>query len=352
MTHVVAAEDCVEFRMLQIACGVRTADDWFEQFLAPEGIAVDDYVRSLHAAGKPWRVTLAPGRHDLLEAVGDAEALVVERQKVDEELLAAAPRLRRVVVYGSDPQFVDATACAQRGISMTCVPRRTTENVADHVVLLTLALSRRLLDGALVTSGRTDAAPASTEHGGHPPTLFNWAGVGGIDALAGRRFGVLGAGETGSEVLRRARAFGMEVAYSGRRRAPRLEEELGAMHLPLEELPAWADVVSLHLPYAPELRGVVDADFLAALGPEGILINTSRGLLVDTAALVVALRSGTIRGAGLDVFDREPLPEGHPLLEAPNVILTPHVAAGTRWHLVTDVVRTIEAVAAGLEMTT
>ncbi len=349
MTHVVAAEDCVEFRMLQIACGVRTADEWFERFLAPERIAVADYVRPLTAAGRPWRVTLAPTREQLLQAVSDADALIVERQRVDAELIAAAPRLRRVVVYGSDPQFVDGEACARRGISVTCVRRRTTANVADHVLLLTLALSRRLLDGALVTEGTSAAAPASTEHGGHPPTLFNWVGAGDIDALEGRRFGVLGAGETGSEVLRRAHAFGMEVAYAGRRRVPRLEEQLGARHLSLEDLPLWADVVSLHLPYAPELRHVVDSPFLAALGPRGILINTSRGLLVDTAALVQALHAGTIRAAGLDVFDREPLPEGHPLLDAPNVILTPHVGAGTRWHLVTDVVNTIQAVAEGLE---
>lgn len=346
MINVLAAEDCVEFRMLQLACGSRPVDEWFRDFLSPEGIDPESYVAALIHPASDWTVALAPTRASLLEQAPSATVLVVERQTVDKELLDAARELRSVVVYGSNVDFVDAEECRRRGVSVAQVLRRTTANVADHVLLLTLALSRRLLDGARVVPGNSAPGgfPTSTEHGGHPQTVFNWVGVSGIDALSEKRFGVVGSGETGTAVIRRAHAFGMRIGYCSRRRSPMLEGLYDAEHFGLHDLAEWADVASLHLPYSPELRELIDERFLSLLGPSGTLVNTSRGLLVKTEALVDALRSGGLGAAGLDVFDSEPIRDGHPLLDTPRTILTPHVAAGTRWTLITDVNRTIEAI--------
>ena len=348
--RLVAAEDCVEFRMLQIACSEGAIDPWFDDFLRPEAITADAFEARLRSAYRPWEIVLAPTRERMLHEVAEATALVVERQRVDREILDAADHLRTVVVYGSDTSLIDKQACAERGITVGSVSRHISSNVADHTLAMLLALTRRLLAGGRVEDHELiGAVPASTEEGGHPPTLFNWPGVTGLDALKDRRFAVLGAGEIGQRVLRRAAAFEMEVGYVARRPVPHLESSLRAKRLTLDELPDWADIVSLHVPYSPALRHVIDADALRRLGPRGIVLNVSRGLLIDTDALVDALRRGDVAGAGLDVFPQEPIPRAHPLLDTPNVVLTPHIAGGSRWHLVTDVIATIHAVDAGLQ---
>jgi glyoxylate reductase len=149
-------------------------------------------------------------------------------------------------------------------------------------------------------------------------------------SLQGKVLGVIGLGKIGQATAHRARAFGMEIAYSGRRRvAPEVEAELsGARHLPLEELLATADVVSIHCPLSEATRHLIDADALKLMRPEAYLVNTARGPIVDEAALVDALRDGAIRGAGLDVFEEEP--KVHPgLLELDNVVLIPHLGSAT-----------------------
>lgn len=347
--RLVAAEDSVEFRMLQIACGQGPIDSWFHDFLRPEAISADAFQTRLRAAYRPWEIVLAPTRKSVIQEVKGATALVVERQRVDHEILDAAECLRTVIVYGSDTSLIDKRACAERGITVGSVSRRTSSNVADHTMAMLLALTRQLLDrGRVDANNLLGAVPASTEEGGHPPTLFNWQGVTGLDALEGRRFGVLGAGEIGQRVLKRAAAFEMEVGYVARRPVPHLESSIGAKRLTLNQLPDWAEILSLHVPYSPALRHVIGADALRRLGPRGIVLNVSRGLLIDTDALVSALRRGCVAGAGLDVFPQEPIPRGHPLLLTPNVVLTPHIAGGSRWNLVADVISTIHAVDAGL----
>jgi glyoxylate reductase len=144
-----------------------------------------------------------------------------------------------------------------------------------------------------------------------------------------KRLGIVGLGQIGTAVARRGRAFGMDVAYAGRRRAaPGLEDELDAVFLPLDELFSRCDVVSLHCPLTPETRHLADARRLALMKPSAFLVNTTRGPVVDEAALVEALRRGAIAGAGLDVFEREP--EVHPgLLELENAVLLPHLGSST-----------------------
>ena len=147
--------------------------------------------------------------------------------------------------------------------------------------------------------------------------------------IQGKTLGIVGLGKIGLATARRARAFGMEIAYAGRRRAPAdVETELAARFLPLDELLAQADVVSLHCPLSAETRHLIDAEALGRMKPSAFLVNTTRGPVVDEAALADALRSGTIAGAGLDVFEREP--EVHEaLLDLENVVLIPHLGSAT-----------------------
>ncbi len=148
--------------------------------------------------------------------------------------------------------------------------------------------------------------------------------------IQGKTLGIVGLGQIGTAVARRARAFGMSIVYTGRRRADTdVERELDARYLTLEELLRESDVVSLHCPLTPQTRHLIDADALATMKPTAYLINTTRGAVVDEAALADALANGVIAGAGLDVFEKEP--EVHPtLLELDNVALTPHLGSATR----------------------
>jgi glyoxylate reductase len=144
-----------------------------------------------------------------------------------------------------------------------------------------------------------------------------------------KTLGIVGLGKIGQATARRARAFGMEIAYAGRRRAAAdVEAELGARFVALDELLATADVVSLHCPLSAETRHLVDAEALGRMKPSAFLVNTTRGPVVDEAALAEALRAGTIAGAGLDVFEREPEVNAG-LLELENVVLIPHLGSAT-----------------------
>jgi phosphoglycerate dehydrogenase-like enzyme len=312
---------------------------WLKSWLAPESIDPDAYLDGLAELGAGWRTSAPADRDELMAAVARADALMVEREVVDDELLARAPdSLRTIVCLGTIAGNIDLEVCARRGIEVRTVRRPTTSAVAEHVLMLLLVVARGFLGEGQVRADDPTPMPAASqvEAGGHAATVFNWKGAPPPLVLAGRRLGVLGAGETARAVMRLARCFGMEVVYWSRTRHPAVEAELGVNWIELDVLPRWADAVSVHLAYAPELRHVVDAGFLSALGPEGILVNAARGGLVDADALEAALRSGAIRGAGLDVFPEEPsVPPG--LLGHPNVALTPHVAAGSRWVIAEDV---------------
>jgi lactate dehydrogenase-like 2-hydroxyacid dehydrogenase len=339
--RVVIAEDCNEFRLLQVAGGEGSLGDWLDGYLAPEGIAVADYRDRLLALGNGWSFDAPADRAELLASVADAEVVLTEREPIDAELIAAAPRLRRIVKFGTDLRNVDRDAAAAGGAEVIAVPRMTTSHVADHVLMLALVLLRGFTGDARLRHG--DAAPppaapgVAVEAGAHPPTVFNWSGVHGLRALRGRRLAIVGVGETGRAVIQRALAFDVEVGYWSRNRDPELESATGARFLEREALPEWADVVSLHVPYAPALKHFVDADFLRALGPDGVLVNCARGLLADLDAVVEAVRGGTIAAAALDVFPQEPYAPSAQLDALPNLVMTPHLAAADRWAILEDV---------------
>jgi glyoxylate reductase len=255
---------------------------------------------------------------ELHGAVAGADAVItLLHDRVDAALLdAAGPQLRCVCNVAVGYDNVDVAACSSRGVLVTNTPGVLTDATADLTMGLILAVTRRLGEGERLLRARE-------------PWRWHMFFMLGA-SLQGKTLGIVGLGGIGAATARRARAFGMQIVYSGRQRAPaELESELGgAKHLDLDELLATADVVSLHLPLTPETRHLIDARRLAAMKSSSYLVNTARGPIVDEAALAEALKTGTIRAAALDVFENEP--EVHPgLLELDNVVLVPHLGSAT-----------------------
>lgn len=256
-------------------------------------------------------------REDLLELVAGAGAVLsLLHDRVDDELLeAAGPELRCVANVAVGYDNIDLEAAVRRGVTVTNTPGVLDDATADLTLGLILAATRRLAEGdRLVRSGRE----------------WSWGmhfmlGSG----LQGKRLGIVGLGGIGRKVAERARAFGMEIAYHSRRPAPaEVEAALGARRLPLEELLATSDVVSLHTPLTEETRHLVGAAELATMKPSAVLVNAARGPVVDERALAAALADGTIAAAGLDVYEREPRVEPA-LLSLDNVVLVPHLGSAT-----------------------
>jgi glyoxylate reductase len=256
-------------------------------------------------------------REQLLAFVAGADAvLTLLHDRVDAEFLAAAgPQLRCVANVAVGYDNVDLEAAARAGVAVANTPGVLDEATADLALALILAAARRLGEGErLLRSGE--------------PWAWSMSFLLGSD-LRDKRLGIVGLGAIGSRVARRARAFGMRIAYNGRRPAdPALVAELQAERLELADLLASSDVVSLHCPLTSETRHLIAAPQLAGMKPGAVLVNTARGPVVDEAALVDALRAGPLAAAALDVYEHEPAL--HPgLLGLDNVTLTPHLGSAT-----------------------
>jgi glyoxylate reductase len=247
-----------------------------------------------------------PERDELLRRVAGCDGLMLMlTDRVDDELLdAAGPQLRIVANYAVGYDNVDVPACTRRGVLVSNTPDVLTETVAELTIALILALLRRSAEGdRLIRRG---------ERWIWAPNLMLGRG------LASLSLGLVGYGRIGKAVARLAEAHGMRVVYTTR-----------SGGWPLDELLAIADVVSLHLPLNDETQHLIDERALGLMKPTAVLVNTSRGPIVDEAALVEALAAGRIAGAALDVFEREP--EVHPcLLGLENVVLVPHLGSATR----------------------
>ncbi|HEX2446195.1 MAG TPA: phosphoglycerate dehydrogenase [Vicinamibacterales bacterium] len=265
-------------------------------------------------AEKGWTVDARPGRTaDALAAdLSGAEALIVRsRTKVDAPLLAAADRLRVVARAGTGVDNVDLDAASSRGIVVMNAPGANSISVAEHAIALMLAAARGI-----------PRADASMKEG-------RWAKKGLVGAeLRGKSLGIVGLGRIGQAVASRARVFGMSVLAHDPYIAEPVAQDLGVELLPLEELCARADYISLHLPSTAATRHLFDANRLARCKPGVTIVNTSRGDLIDEAALADAIERGHIGGAGLDVFEIEPPADGR-LTRLPQVVATPHIAAST-----------------------
>ncbi|MGD0127798.1 MAG: D-glycerate dehydrogenase [Terriglobia bacterium] len=251
----------------------------------------------------------------LAESCREIEGLMATGVRVSEDVIAQATRLRVVANVGVGYDNIDVTACTRRRIPVTNTPDVLTETTADLAFALLMAAPRRLVEcDRYVREGQWQ----------HPKWELLW----GAD-IHGKTLGVYGLGRIGKAVARRARGFSMRVLYHDIvSAAPALEQELGAHFVDRETLLGEADFLTLHVPLTPETHHLIGARELAMLKPTAFLINAARGKCVDEAALVEALESKRLAGAGLDVFENEP--QVHPaLLSMPNVVLAPHVGSGT-----------------------
>ena len=257
-----------------------------------------------------------PERGELLEAAqGIDGVLSTLTERIDDEFMnAAGENLKVVANMAVGYDNVDVATANERGIVVTNTPDVLEETTADTAFMLMLAAARRLGEGErIVRSGRWEAWG--------PKMLL------GPDVW-GKKLGIVGFGRIGQALARRARGFDMEILYYNRSRREEAEEELGASYLELDELLETADFITLHTPLTDETRHLIDAPALDRMKPEAVLVNTSRGPVVDEAALADALAGGRIFAAGLDVYEEEP--KVHPkLLELENVVLAPHIGSGS-----------------------
>jgi len=278
-----------------------------------------------------------PERGELVEAVGGASGILsTATEKIDGEVMDAAGEGLKVVAnmaVGYDN--IDVGAAWERGVVVTNTPGVLDETTADVAFMLMLAAARRLGEGErLLRAGR-----------------WEWWGpkqLRGVDVW-GKKLGIVGMGRIGLAVARRARGFGMEILYYNRSRREDAESELGARYLGLGELLGESDFVSVHTPLTPETRHLVGAEELERMKPEAVLVNSSRGPVVDEGSLAEALENGSIFAAGLDVYEEEP--DVHPrLLELENVVLAPHIGSAsveTRDRMATLAAENLRAVLRG-----
>jgi glyoxylate reductase len=258
------------------------------------------------------------GRAELTEAVAGADVLVpTVTDRIDAAILAhAGERLRLIANYGTGVDNIDVEAAYKRGITVTNTPGVLTEDTADMTMALILAVSRRLVEG--------ESLARSGEWQGWSPTSM----LG--HRIHGKRLGILGMGRIGSAVARRARGFGLAVHYHNRRRVhPSVEAELEATWWEsLDQMLARVDILSVNCPHTPATYHLLSARRLKLLQPHAIVVNTSRGEVIDEAALTRMLRAKELAGAGLDVFEHEPAINPK-LRELRNVVLLPHMGSAT-----------------------
>jgi phosphoglycerate dehydrogenase-like enzyme len=302
-------------------------------FFAPERVDPDEIVkvgRSLHRSDGV-QVRFCPD--DGLHSLRDATALVFRRGEIKAATLDACPHVRLIQRLGESSAGIDLMAARARNIQVSCLHRPALVHVAEHVMMLALALSRRLREAdSTVREGPASALSAEGS------VAYNWAGLSNIQSLSGKTLGIVGLGEVGAHVARRARAFGMRLLYTSRSRvSPDREQELGVTFAPLDDLLATSDVISLHAQDNPENRKMIGAREIGLMRAHAVLINTARGTLVDEHVLLEALLDGRIAGAGFDVHPREPRGAHDRLCSLPNVILTPHMAGGSRVGVLSEI---------------
>ena len=263
-----------------------------------------------------WTETEAIPRAELLKRVADKDALVcVLTDKVDAELLTAAPKLKVAATVSVGYDNIDVAACTAKKVIATNTPGVLDDTTADFAWTLMLAIARRLVEGdAFVRSGKWPGFAIDQMLGGD---------------VYGKTLGIIGFGRIGQCVARRALGFRMRVIYSGTTRAPvDVEKELNAEFVEQDRLFAEADFVSLHVPLTPETRHLICKESLEKMKCTAFLVNTSRGPVVDEEALADALENKKIAGAALDVYEHEP--KVHPKLMARrDVILAPHIGSAT-----------------------
>jgi D-3-phosphoglycerate dehydrogenase len=279
---------------------------------------IDPEIEILGAVGADVELHNCQNEEDVIEAAADADGLIVGYSRITARVLDALPKCRVVSRYGIGLDVIDVEAATQRGVVVTNTPDFCLDEVADHTMALLLTLARRVMildravrDGRAVKEGTRETLRVA----------------GPMYRLSRQALGVIGLGQIGRSVVKRAQAFGMRI-LSAPDPAVSTEEAaaLGTTVLSLDEILAEADYVTLHVPLLDSTRHLINADRLALMKPSAAIINTSRGPVIDEAALIDALRDGRLAGAGLDVYENEPISPDNPLRTMENVVLSSHAA--------------------------
>ncbi len=266
---------------------------------------------------KYWDSEMPPSRDELLREVQDIDGLFcLLTEKIDAELFDAAPNLRVVSNMAVGFDNIDVAEATKRGIPVGNTPGVLTETTADFAFALLMAAGRRVSEGDRYTRAG------------------NWKTWGPMVLLGqdihGSTLGIIGFGRIGVEMAKRAKGFGMNIVYYDVIRNEEREKEYGATYCSdVKELLAQSDFVSIHVNLTPETRHLINAETLSGMKSTAVLVNTSRGPVVDQTALYHALKDGTIGAAGLDVTEVEPISMDDPLLTLENVIIAPHIASGS-----------------------
>jgi glyoxylate reductase len=288
----------------------------------------------MQALAEPYGILLnAPHSREeaeLLPMLAQAEGLITQHTEITTDLLRAAPDLKVIQKMGGRRDHLDMEAIRARGIKIALMPLPGSMAVAEHAMALMLACGKKLIDAhRLTVSGayrELGIEPKTTTERSHG---FQWMKIPNLVEFSGLTMGIFGFGDIGTEIAKRAKAFDMEIIYHKRSRLEDdLERELDVTYVDKQDLLRKSDVFVMISPLTPETENAVGAAELAQMKSTAILINVSRGGVIDEEALAAALREKKIAAAGLDVFVREPVPFDHPYLVLDNVVLSPHIAGG------------------------
>jgi phosphoglycerate dehydrogenase-like enzyme len=278
------------------------------------------------------RSYVGQGEEALAGLVPEADVVYIYQHQLTDKMIRSAPSLRFIQKHGLNCKNIAVEAATERNIPVATIPLLRNATVAEHAMALLLACARKVVAGhrAVETAvyeemGITPIRTAQREYRG------NWAKIEGMSEVKDTSIGIIGLGDIGMDIAKRAHAFDMEILYHQRQRhSEDVEHRFAARYLPFEELLGTVDYLVLVLPHTPESERLIGAEEFARMKPSATLVNVARGGIVDQDALIEALRSGQIAMAGLDVFREEPLPSSSPLPSLPNVVLTPHLGGGSQ----------------------
>jgi phosphoglycerate dehydrogenase-like enzyme len=290
-----------------------------------------EYAQNLLPKGFTIAAPSTGDRERLVELAGRADAIMTQRVPLDADLIVSSGRLKIIQKYGGREDGIDLDAAERAGVRVAVMPLRGCIAVAELAMTLLLALSKQLVtahektaSGAYRDLGLTPKATSQTV------IAFQWMQLPELFEVDGATLGIIGFGEIGTEIAKRARAFGMQVLYNKNTRLPTdIEQHLEVTFTDVDDLLARSKFVVLSAPHTARTERMIGERELGLMSSDAYLINVSRGGLVDEVALAAALRNRQISGAGLDVFVEEPVPADNPLLSCENVILTPHIGGGT-----------------------
>jgi phosphoglycerate dehydrogenase-like enzyme len=273
-----------------------------------------EQLRTMLPAGVELDMVASSSDDDFARAAADADIILCARRQVDRHALELAPKVRFIQQFGIGYDNLDVTAIAASGIPAAYNPGFNSVSVAEHTIMLMLALLRRFV-----------AAEGVTRRGSFPTMAFIGEHQARVGELGSSTVGLVGLGSIGQAVAERLAGFGSSVLYTARQRHDEAETRLGVGYAPLPDLLAACDLVSLHVPLSPETHHLIGEAELAQMSAGALLVNTSRGPVVDEAALRGAIENGHLGGAAVDVLEDE-LGEVNPFADLPQVLVTPHIA--------------------------